>query len=179
MTTPTSPPADDPGQVAELNESVLGLRQDVRDLRATQDENTRAQRVTADELRTKQTKSDRALKAARRTGVALVILVVLLLGLKWRDDRQKDEARDDAAVTSCLNANESRKAIVSMFEQLIAQLGSLNTPSDPVAAELRRQAIASFNAEFVANVPPAMRPRDCSERAATSPTLVPTTTGPG
>lgn len=159
----------------ELGDRVDNLAASVDRLRNAHEENTR-------ELRTKQAKSDRALTATRRQGVALAVVSVvgfLVVGslIAWlrQDSLRRSDARDAAAVVSCLNANESRAAIELRFEQMIDQLGSLNAPSDPVAAAVRKQLIDQFITNFRAAMPAALQARDCSERAATQPTLVPTT----
>lgn len=169
-------------RVDNLAESVDNLRDAVYDEKEAREENTRV-------LLDKQSMSDRAMQATqqqarrtRRQGIALAVVSVvafLVVGglIAWlrQDANRRSEARDAALVVGCLNANESRAAIELRFEQMIIQLGSLNTPSDPAAVEARRQLIDGFVAEFRQSMPAALQPRDCSERAATQPTLVATT----
>lgn len=116
-----------------------------------------------------------ARRAMRVAVCALVVGFLVNLGLlaliRWQAD-QRERERTDSAVVSCRNANESRQAIEDRFVQLIAQLGAANAPTDPTAAAVRQQFIDQFVAEFRASTPPALRPRDCSPAAATSPTLV-------
>lgn len=160
----------------ELGARVDKLAASVNGLREAHEENTA-------ELRTKQAKSDRALRATRRQGIVLAVVSVVgfvvlvgLIGWLRQDAIRRNNDRDAALIISCLNDNESRSAIEQRFEQMIAQLGSFNAPADPVAAAARQQLIDRFVAEFRESMPAALQARDCSERAATQPTLVPTTT---
>lgn len=123
-------------------------------------------------LRLKLFTARRAIRIAVATMVFgfIATLGLFALGWHWVDEYRHDQAA--SAVVSCRNANESRQAIEDRMEQLVAQLGAVNTPSDPTAAAVRQQLIDKFLADFRASMPPALKARDCSPQAATSPTLV-------
>lgn len=115
-------------------------------------------------------------RRAFRIAVAAMILgfvgTVSLIWVVRREVERRETDRTAAAVVSCLNANESRQAIEDRMEQLVTQLGNTNPPTDPAAKAVRDQVIDKFIADFRAAMPVALRPRDCSPQAATSPTLV-------
>lgn len=116
-----------------------------------------------------------ARRAMRRSWLALGLAVVAVaagLIVQWHETNQRDADRTAGAVVACKNANESRAAIEGRFEQLIAQLGNFNPPTDEAARALRQQFVDRFTADFRATLPAALAPRDCSPQAATQPTLV-------
>ncbi len=173
MTTPP-PAADDLSRrVGELNDSVDGLRK-------AHEENTA-------ELRSKQAKSDLALKKVRRLGVAFAVFAVagfvvaagviswIVRDSRWRAD---DEVRKD--VVNCLNTNQARADRQLRDEQLgetLLEAAIGNTPAATPDEQLRRdlfvaQITAAYKQKLRETLPPALQQRDCSEAAVTAPTLV-------
>lgn len=128
--------------------------------------------------------ANRAVAKSRRTNrwVAVAILLVLLAvaaGLvnKYRTDHADDHERVRQAVVTCNNANLSRAAILDQFDVFITLLGQAgNPPPTPEAAAARQALIDKFRQNFHDGTPQALKPRDCSEKAVTSPTPLPSTT---
>jgi hypothetical protein len=142
----------------------------------------RAREVEALELKyfTAQRAINRARRSSRIAAVALALAVIAIaagLIVKWQQDEADERDRIAAEVVACNNANLSRQAIQDEFDVFITLLGAAGTPpATPEAAEARRQLIEKFRQDFRNNTPQALRPRDCSVEAVTSPTLVTTTT---
>lgn len=123
-------------------------------------------------LRLKLFTARRAVRIAVATMILGFVGTAVVIWVIRQEANRREQDRTDAAVVSCLNANESRQAIEARMEDLVVQLGSVNAPSDPTAAAVRQQLIDGFLDQFRATMPAALKARDCSPQAATSPTLV-------
>lgn len=175
---------DDDGMVTSQDVAALGNA--VADLRMAVDREAEARVREQELLANKQLTAARAIELAEQSirrnrwlaiggvmALAVGVLVVLSLVLRVQHEVDtREEQRRDAAVVSCLNANQSRAAIEERFEQFTTLLGNVNAPTDPTAKAARDAFIAQFIDQLRASVPPSLQPRDCSPEAATQPTLV-------
>jgi hypothetical protein len=164
------------------DELDLGARVDraADSLDRVRDSIDREAEVRGREVEALRLKYETARRARRRSTVALALAVLAIaagLVVKWRQDNADDRERVEAAVVACNNANLSRQAIQDEFDVFITLLGAAGTPpTTPEAVDARRQLIDKFRQDFRNNTPQALRPRDCSPEAVTTPTLVTTTT---
>jgi hypothetical protein len=173
MTDPAAGPADLAALVNKATESLDRVRDSI----------DREAEVREREVEALRLKYETARRARRRSNAAIAIAIVVLalaLVAKYRADRADDRAQVRAAVIACNNANLSRQAIQDEFDVFITALTTAGAQPTTVEATVARQAmIDKFRADFRANTPAALRPRDCSEEAVTSPTVLTTISQPG
>jgi hypothetical protein len=163
-----------------LLDKVDELSRKLDEIRAAVDREADSRVAEAEALRLKFYTARRSVHLSLVALILVVALVVVLVAVRWRDDRSQDQARTDLLVAACLNTNAARQASQARIEQAGGLLLDALVEITPAASQAEKDRvnvlIAQVEASYVAKMretwPVELRPRDCSEGAVTSPTVV-------